>query len=180
MGNDAEGMKDNETNPDELIVIPLARIIEDVQACVDANISVAGLALALTIPDILGATCYPELVYDNGERRVRSQYRSWFDSWVAKRFVDRLNWFNGDMCYELRCSFLHSGRSDIEYRHRESDGLRYHYTFRLVDDGEQVHRESDDLVSGVRNCFVAVNADVLASAICEAAAECIGQMPQID
>lgn len=161
---------------DDLTAIPLGRIIREVRACVDENLSVAGLALALTIPDILGGQCFPELVYEDGDRKVGAQYCRWFDKWVSRYFVDSVHWFTGEMCYALRCDILHAMRSDIEYHHSEKQGVRYRYRFELVDDGSQVHSERDLEGGRVRECVVHVNADELASAICDGAESCLNAM----
>ena len=158
------------TDKDDLTLIPVTRAIKDVRACVKANISVAGLALALTIPDVLGQQCYPELVYDDGDRKVKAQYRRWFDEYVAERFGGDNSWFDGAMCYELRCSILHSGRADIDYHHHPSKGTPFEYEFKLVDDGRQLHQEcAHPTKRGWRLCRVHINADLLADAICDGA-----------
>ena len=158
---------------DELTTIPIARIVADVERCVQENISVAGLALALTIPDILGAQCFPQLCYEDGQRRVGAQYTRWFDKYVARSFVDKAHWFTGEMCYQLRCDILHSGTSDIEYHHSQQKGVAYRYSFVLVDDGEQGHVEHMEDHGQVCRCQVRLNADNLSKALCEGARRCL-------
>lgn len=46
------------------------------------------LALALTVPDVLGQIAYPELVNNRGKRLVGQQYRRWFHENVEHRFAD--------------------------------------------------------------------------------------------
>ena len=162
---------------DDLTFIPVSRIIKDVRACIDANISVAGLALALTIPDVLGQKCYPQLVFDDGNRKVHAQYERWFDTYVADQFGRQESWFDGNMCYELRCSLLHSGQADIGYRHRERDGKRYDFRFELVDDGRQLHQETPHPTKpNVIICTVHLNADLLAGALCDGAEKCLQRL----
>lgn len=163
------------TFSDDLTFIPVTRIVKDVRACIDANISVAGLALALTIPDVLGQKCYPGMVFDDGSRKVHAQYARWFDAFVADQFGRTQSWFDGDMCYELRCGVLHSGQADIAYRH-EHRGGRYEFEFALVDDGRQLHEEiPHPTKSGTTLCRVHLNADLLAGALCDAAERCLHQ-----
>ena len=160
---------------DNLTMIPVRRIIADVRACVEANISVAGLALALTIPDVLGQKMYPG-VYEDGDRKVHAQYARWFDEYVAECFGRGSCWFDGDMCYELRCGILHSGKADISYRHKRRGGIDYEFEFALVDDGRQFHEEKDHPTrKGARLCRVHLNADLLADAICDGAEKCLGK-----
>ena len=164
-----EHASQHQVDPDDLTFIPMSRIIADVRACINGNISVAGLSLALTIPDILGQQAYPDLTFSDGDRNVGAQYARWFDKWVAREFVDKLHWFTGSLCYELRCSLLHSGTAQIEYEHVEQQGVRYNYSFELVDDGAQSHVEHTSHNGRERDCRVHINADTLAGDICDGA-----------
>ena len=157
-------------SPDYLGIIPIKRIVADVRACIKQNISVAGLALALTIPDVLGQECYPNMTHNDGSRRVSAQYIRWYNAYVAHQFGQEDSWFDGEMCYELRCSLLHSGRADIEYRHHDGTPLRYEYIFELVDDSRQFHEEIPHPEKpAIQICRVHLNADLLAAALCEGA-----------
>ena len=162
---------------DYLGIIPVQRIISDVLHCIDQNISVAGLALALTIPDIMGEECYPNMVYEDGSRKTRAQYIRWYNAYVAGEFGKKDSWFDGEMCYELRCSILHSGRADIEYHHYDEDTpVKFAYEFELVDDGEQFHEElPHPNKPGVTLCRVHLNADKLSAAICNSAIRCLSE-----
>ena len=158
---------------DDLTTIPIERIVADVRKCIDENISVAGLALALTIPDIMGERCYPDMTYNDGDRKIGAQYARWFDKWVSRDFVDKLHWFTGEVCYELRCSVLHSASAEIDYSHSEQSGVRYRYSFKLLDDGGDSHIEHTQSNGRVRECNVHVNADHLAGAICDGVDRCL-------
>ena len=164
-----------QTSSDDLTAIPVERIVRDVRRCVEENISVAGLALALTIPDILGAQCFPDMTYRDGDRRIGAQYERWFDKYVAREFVDRAHWLTGETCYDLRCEMLHAGDGNIRYHHHEDRGVKYRYSFELVDDGEQSHTERALDGGRVRECRVRLNADMLASAICDGAERCLAE-----
>ena len=161
-------------SPDFLEIIPVSRILSDVRRCVVENISVAGLALALTIPDVMGRECYPNMTYKDGSRKARAQYTRWYNAYVAGEFGKKDSWFDGEMCYELRCSILHSGRSDIDYHHYDDTFIHYEYEFHLVDDGNQFHEEMPHPHKpGVQLCRVHLNADKLALALCEGASRCL-------
>lgn len=100
------------------------------------------LALALTIPDVLGQVAYPELVNNRGKMLVGQQYGRWFHENVEHRLADHTGhddgwdakrpYFTADMCYKLRCEILHVGNDDIafEYGDREED-RDYGYDFEL-------------------------------------------------
>lgn len=119
--------------------------INDIHLALDNNIYLAALALALTLPDICGAIEYPECKDKKGTRFGKKQYIAWFDNWVEHYYADTEGWtddgekainpiFTGEMCYSLRCSFLHAGNSHIESwdRKEEDDDFYYAYTFGLA------------------------------------------------
>lgn len=80
------------------------------KALQDENPYVA-LALALTLPDICGQIEYPW-------KKVGERYKDWFDNNVLPQYYKVNNElefpFDGKVCYQLRCSYLHSGNSDVE------------------------------------------------------------------
>lgn len=92
-------------------------IISEVRCCLDSGYYHAALALALTIPDICGLVEYPEYRTKSSKR-----YVAWFNDHIlvnyAKKFTPEGEvseaYFNGDMCYSLRCKLLHEGNSHIE------------------------------------------------------------------
>lgn len=90
-----------------------------IRKALEAEIYLPALALALTLPDICGQIEYPK----NG---VRERYIKWFNDWVAHWYADDTGWiengkkpknpyFTGEMCYGLRCAYLHSGNSKTRY-----------------------------------------------------------------
>lgn len=123
--------------------------IETIKQALECECYLPALALALTLPDICGQIEYPNYVKKNGDRLVGKQYKAWFDDWVNHRYADPSGWigykyhqraknpyFTGQMCYELRCSFLHSGNSDIEdFGKSEDEQNRYSYNFELCVNG---------------------------------------------
>lgn len=98
--------------------------INEINTALDQGLYRSALCLALTIPDICGQIAYPHFHHPNGNRKVGKQYKKWFDVWMDHHFTTpntklKLShqeniYFNGQMCYELRCSFLHSGNFDIQ------------------------------------------------------------------
>ncbi|WP_246010437.1 MULTISPECIES: hypothetical protein [Bacillaceae] len=101
----------------------------------------AALALSLTLPDICGQIEYPNLKRRDGRRNIGQQYATWFNDWVNHYYADPTGWtddyskakspiFTGEMCYSLRCSFLHEGNSDIpEWDEKEDSDFHYLYKF---------------------------------------------------
>ena len=70
----------------------------------------SALGMALTLPDICGNIAYPQL-------GVGERYRKWFDEYVYDKddpmFENAFIPFNGEICYKLRCAYLHSGNTNL-------------------------------------------------------------------
>ncbi|WP_100065884.1 hypothetical protein [Miniphocaeibacter massiliensis] len=126
---------------------------------------IPALALALTIPDICGNIEYPNLITSKGYRKVKKQYTKWFDEYVSLYYTDYTEfdkdkkipknpYFTGRMCYDLRCSFLHSGTSKIDaqnFKNLNDKKSIYEYKFKLCVNGADSYGTSffnHDLVNG--------------------------------
>jgi hypothetical protein len=118
--------------------------IKDIKNALTNKSYLSALALSLTLPDICGKIEYPYLKNKRGNRNVGEQYAAWFDDWVNQYFTDNTGWtedgskannpyFTGEMCYSLRCSFLHAGNSDIKnWCDKEDTDFHYSYEFELA------------------------------------------------
>lgn len=93
--------------------------LEDIKIAKSNGTYLSALALALTIPDILG-----KIQYDRYPKMdSRDKYVRWFNDWVYKYFeipksknkdfndYDELIKFDGSVCYILRNEFLHNGKN---------------------------------------------------------------------
>lgn len=121
--------------------------ISSIRQALECGCYIPALALALTLPDICGQIEYPGMVDNKGHRLVGKQYETWFDDWVNHWYADHTGfidegrkanspYFNGKMCYDLRCSLLHSGNSDInDFGEEEDEANRYSYYFELCING---------------------------------------------
>ncbi|MBH9968157.1 hypothetical protein [[Bacillus] enclensis] len=159
--------------------------IKDINLALNNNSYLSALALSLTLPDICGQIEYPDLKSTRGKRLVGKQYARWFDDWVSHYYADNGGWteegkainpyFTGNMCYYLRCSFLHGGNSDIEnWGDQEDVDFNYSYQFELAIGGadktgsswgHQPNNKSKILkINSVR-----VNIDKLCECICRSA-----------
>ena len=90
-------------------------IIREVNMCLDNGCCIAGLSLALTLPDICGKALYPEL-----EKQTKQRYIKWFDEYIGQyersskyKHLD-LPYLSGELVYSLRCSLLHQGNPNIK------------------------------------------------------------------
>lgn len=156
--------------------------IKDINLALNNKSYLSALALSLTLPDICGKIAYPHFKY-KGKRNVGKQYAAWFDDWVSQYYADNTGWthdfakaknpyFTGEMCYSLRCSFLHDGNSDIKnWGDKEDADFHYSYEFRLavggadstgLSWGNQINNNSKI----IKTKMVTVNIDKLCECIC--------------
>jgi hypothetical protein len=160
--------------------------IKDIKLALNNNSYLSALALSLTLPDICGKIEYPYFKYDNGRRNVGKQYAAWFDNWVNQYYADSTGWtndylkaknpiFTGEMCYSLRCSFLHDGNSDInDWGNKEDKDFHYLYEFRLAVGGaDQTGLTWENTTNNnskiTKTKKVRVNIDKLCEYICQSA-----------
>ena len=92
------------------------RLINEIQKCMDYDCLLAGLALALTLPDICGKAEYPQ------ENSNKKRYIQWYDEKVgitekppkSAQSDTEMPYLSGEVVYSLRCQFLHQGTPNIE------------------------------------------------------------------
>jgi len=90
--------------------------IADIRLALGSGAYLSALALALAIPDICGSLMCPK-------SPVGQRYRCWFEEY-AKGHIDPYSEnspkpsaypeVDGDLCYRLRCAYLHNGNADPE------------------------------------------------------------------
>ena len=97
----------------------IVNFLNDIKKAKKNKAYFSALALALTIPDICGKIEYQGL-------KDNEKYIKWFDNWVYKYFeipkspnkdfskFDELAKFDGNVCYALRCVFLHAGNDKVK------------------------------------------------------------------
>jgi len=120
----------------------IRNFVEDIKKARDNKAYLSALALALTMPDICGKIEY----HKTSGMDDRDKYISWFNKWVYKYFeipksnnfdwnkYDELVKFNGDVCYKLRCAFLHSGNPLNNYKNDK--GIRIDRFSLCICDGD--------------------------------------------
>ncbi|WP_273854171.1 hypothetical protein [Guptibacillus spartinae] len=170
--------------------------INDIKLALTNKSYLSALALSLTLPDICGKIEYPHFKNKRGKRIVGKQYAAWFDNWVNQYYADNTGWtndytkaknpyFTGEMCYSLRCSFLHDGNSDIKnWGDNEDTDFYYSYEFRLAVSGADstglswVNQNNKELKL-VKTKIVTVNIDKLCEYICLSAERYYGEKDPI-
>ncbi len=74
----------------------------------------AALSLALMIPDICGS------LEDPGTGKSQKRYERWFSKWAEPKFTRNGKIFlSSSDCFQLRCSLIHSGSTEIDAKKRE-------------------------------------------------------------
>lgn len=88
----------------------IEEIINEINDLLQNGYPYSALGMALTLPDIWGNIAYPRT-------GTAFHYKKWFDEYVLPKsgtqFDDSFLSVNGDVCYKLRCAYLHSGNFDL-------------------------------------------------------------------
>lgn len=74
----------------------------------------AALSIALMLPDICAS------MEDPGPGKTQKRYEKWCDKWVIPKFTNSGTvWLSAQDCFQLRCSLIHSGSTQIEQTKRK-------------------------------------------------------------
>lgn len=165
----------------------MKQYIEEIKKSLKQKCYISALALALVIPDIGGAIEFPGYKRKDKKgrelRNIKAQYSAWFEKWVQpfyralegsldNNLKDRNNYFTGEMCYSLRCKFLHEGNAKIEPYGEKN--IKLEYVFELsINGGEcygEISEECNNVVKKIQY-IVRVNVEELCEKICKGAEE---------
>ena len=106
----------------------MIELIKEIKACVKADLFRCALGMALTLPDICGKVAYPAIegVGERYEKWCREHlfnqgyipayevdYTKPPEEWEPVRIIEP------EMCYKLRCAFLHSGNFELNQREKD-------------------------------------------------------------
>lgn len=87
--------------------------IQEIKKCLELDCYYAALSLSLTLPDICGRAEYPE-------ESVTKRYTQWYNQYIGKferpqsPYSEDMPYLSGEVLYNLRNSFLHTGNPNIE------------------------------------------------------------------
>lgn len=166
----------------------MRQTIDAIRDAIEKECWLPALALALTIPDVMGQIAYPKYVSPHGKRLVGKQYKQWFHENVEPRFADHTgfdeNWrarrpyFSADMCYQLRCELLHSGSDDIDFEYGEREpGRDYTYDFELrahaCDSHGSYWADPHGNERIEEHVHVCIDIKTLCDALCDSAERCL-------
>lgn len=142
-------------------------LINDIENALKNNCLRVALGMALTIPDICGQVEFPKL-------KVGDRYSKWCDKYLKNQgFITTGNSgdkvISGDMCYKLRCAYLHSG--NLELNQRKNDDFPEFHLLMCNKDDKGIYCEP--LHKGLQGKDLMVTIDVrhLTQVICNAAKE---------
>ena len=124
------------------------RYIEEIYSALENKLYFPALALALTLPDICGNTEYPN------ESSVAKKYIGWFDKYIrpdislAGEYTnkdgqsssppERMADLTGEIVYNLRNSFLHSGNAAINSSKIKDEKNLLDVFVLILDDGTHI------------------------------------------
>ena len=100
----------------------MLKLINEIRTSVKAGLFRCALGMALTLPDICGQVEYPK------EKSVGKRYEDWCNKYLMNQGYITVGGesdnplsviLTGNICYKLRCAYLHSG--NIELNQRKGD-----------------------------------------------------------
>lgn len=88
----------------------IEKMVSEIKGLLRDGFPYSALGIALTLPDICGNIAYPRT-------KVADRYKKWYDEYVfpisAIRPDDGFIAVDGEVCYKLRCAYLHSGNFNL-------------------------------------------------------------------
>ncbi|WP_309343777.1 hypothetical protein [Actinomyces oris] len=151
-------------------------VISEVRCCLESGNYRAALVLALIIPDIYGLIEHPEC-----RKESKKRYVAWFNDHIlvsyAKKFTPEggvsESYFDGDMCYSLRCKLLHEGNNQIDVKSINASGDKgCRFELRLIVGGSDSYGRAIYSVPGCETVVVrqvTLNITDLCEALCSGA-----------
>lgn len=140
------------------------------RAAIEVGNLYAGFVMALMIPDICSSLENP------GPGKSEKRYIAWCKKWLESRFTSNVGperrqhiFVTAEDCYQIRCSVIHSGRSDIYAKKRKKLGS---FEFFDKEVGSHLNWFGEIMVNGAMHPgFLQLRADKFAEEIFFAAEE---------
>ncbi len=140
-------------------------LINDIENALNHNCLRVALGMGLTLPDICGQIEFPKL-------KVGERYSKWCDKYLKNQgFITTGDFgekaISGEMCYKLRCAYLHSG--NLELNQRKNDDFPEFSLLMCNKDGRGVYCEPlyKDLQG--KDLMITINVRHLTLVLCNAA-----------
>ena len=144
----------------------MLELIEDIKRALNSNCLKVSLGMALTLPDICGQIEFPK-------ETTRKRYVKWCDAYLFNQgFVSgdlEKRVISGEMCYKLRCAYLHSG--NLELKQKDTDDFpEFHLLLCSKEDNGIYYEPLYKDLEG-KNWMVKVDVRHLTEVLCNAATE---------
>jgi len=151
-------------------------LIEDIENARENKCYFSALALLLTVPDILGKREFPE-------KSVNKRYIQWFDKYITPLFRAASTHksfiyphIDGNLCYQLRCSYLHSGDIDIV----PSKVVVNHFNLYFPVEGEPEQPTSSFISDSIDEINITLNVDQFIIEFCSFLRSYLNEHKDID
>ena len=151
-------------------------LIHDIELALDNGNLRCALGMALTLPDICGIVEFP------GCDKVEKRYVGWCDSYLFNQgffpthVIDLDNppekeelsrAISGDMCYKLRCAYLHSGNLELNQRKNDDFPVFHLQLTSSEENGIYMGKDSKDSTGKISDKHI--DARYLIRVLCNAA-----------
>lgn len=143
-------------------------LISEMEKALQNGFLKVALGMALTLSDICGQVEYPEI------KVVGERYIKWCDNYLKNQgFIttgesgDKV--ISGDMCYKLRCAYLHSG--NLELNQREKDDFPMFRLLMCNKDNKGIYCEPLHKDLQGKDLIITIDVRHLTIVLCNAAKE---------
>ena len=139
--------------------------VKDIKVSLENKAYFSALALALTLPDICGSAEYPN-------ESVTKRYIEWYDKYIGddSEESDNTPELNGEIVYNLRNTFLHTGSPNINSKKVKTEKNQLDVFELILGDGTKIWSGAATIYSPIVSIrLMFINITYLCSKICKSA-----------
>ena len=143
------------------------KTINEIIKCLKIECFRPALALALTLPDICAKVHYKK------NNSTKTDYVNWCNEFFKEEapsiytIYGNYEPLKGEVCYELRCSFLHAGNIDVSRYTDKKTGYSYELCFYVPKDKESEYRINTQYESSrTKKKYLYIDIRALCEALC--------------
>ena len=163
----------------------MKELIKEIRSCLANNNLRCALGMALTLPDICAKVEYPE------EEETGKRYTKWCDEFLFNQGClpthvfensipsgqwQRIRVISSDLCYKLRCAFLHSGNLQLNQKKKDDYPVFELQISSSQENGVYTGRELRDKDNNLKE--IRIDVRHLTKVLCNAAEEYYENCPQ--
>lgn len=137
----------------------MIKLIKEIEQALESKLFRVALGMALTLPDICGKIEYPK-------EKVGERYKKWCDNYLKNQeFILEIdqdkdkNIISGEICYKLRCAYLHSGNTQLN--EKGNDVSIFNLCINLD--------YASNLFEGEKKIITTINIEMLIKILCDSA-----------